>query len=476
MRAKRIAHAFATGLAVSLTVAVAGCGEATDKAGGDEPADTVVLTLANNNDGPPPQLSAWAEEVERLSDGALRIEFKNDWRLDEPEQETGTIEDVQEATVDMAWVGARAFDSVGVTSFQALLAPLLVDSYDLQAAVFDAGIPARMLESVDDIGLAGIGVLPGPLRKMMGVSQPFLTPADFAGQVVGTSGGELAEQAIEALGATPMRVPAQTSLDGLDALDYQLSAIFGNEYQAEASHVTANLNLWPRPLVLFMNADRFDGLTSEQQGILRDAAAATIEPAMEESRGEDTEAGPNLCRSTMEVVEATPGQLAELAAAMEPLYAELETDAETKAFLDEIRALKDETAAAPESIECTEGESETSAISPIDGSYETSFSKEELASSPLLYEPGEVNDQNWGDFTLTLAAGRVTWTQENQVDSYTYNGTFTVVGDVVEMDMSNGERFTMRWSLYQDTLTLQRDEALGIAPTPFLLKPWQRIG
>jgi TRAP-type C4-dicarboxylate transport system substrate-binding protein len=458
---------------VSLTIA--GCGEATDKAGGSEPAETVVLTLANNNDGPPAQLSAWAEEVETLSDGALLIEFKSNWRVDEPRQEAGTIENVQNAEVDMAWVGARAFDSVDVTSFQALLAPMLVDSYALQAAVFDAGIPGRMLESIDDVGLTGIGVLPGPMRKMMGMSHPFLTPADFAGQVVGTSGGRLAEQTLELLGATPRLVPAQTGLDGLDALDYQLSAIFGNNYQEAADYVTANLNMWPRPLVLFMNAERFDALSSEHQDILRAAAAAAVDPAMVESRGEDSEAGPNLCRSTMEVVEATPAQLAELSTALEPLYAELEADPETKAFLDEIRTLKEETAAAPESIDCTDAESSTSAVSPIDGSYETSFSKEELADSPLLYEADEVNDENWGDFTLTLEEGTVTWTQENNVDSFSYDGTFTVAGDVVVFDMSNGEQFTMLWSLYRDTLTFERDEALGIAPTPFVLKPWQRV-
>jgi len=195
---------------------------------------------------------------------------------------------------------------------------------------------------------------------------------------------------------------------------------------------------------------------------------------MDISRAEDTEAGSNLCRSSMEVVEATAAQLVDLGTAMEPLFAELETDPETKAFLDEIRTLKEETAAAPESIECTDAESETSAVSPIDGSYETSFTKDELADSPLLYDVGEVNDENWGDFTLIFDEGQLTWRQENSVESSTYDGTFTVAGDVVVMDMSNGEQFTMRWSLYRDTLTLERDESLGIAPTPFLVKPWQR--
>ena len=34
----------------------------------------------------------------------------------------------------------------------------------------------------------------------------------------------------------------------------------------------------------------------------------------------------------------------------------------------------------------------------------------------------------------------------------------------------------MRWSVDGDELTLTRDEALGIAPTPFVLRPWARQG
>ncbi len=40
--------------------------------------------------------------------------------------------------------------------------------------------------------------------------------------------------------------------------------------------------------------------------------------------------------------------------------------------------------------------------SPIAGTYKTSFTKEELAASPLLYDTGELNNENWGDLTITL--------------------------------------------------------------------------
>ena len=88
-----------------------------DKAGGNEPAEATVLTFASNNGGLDPQIQAFAQEVERLSNGALRIEFTDNWREGEPDQEKGMIEDVQNGRIDIAWVGARAFESVGVTSF-----------------------------------------------------------------------------------------------------------------------------------------------------------------------------------------------------------------------------------------------------------------------------------------------------------------------------------------------------------------------
>ena len=42
---------------------------------------------------------------------------------------------------------------------------------------------------------------------------------------------------------------------------------------------------------------------------------------------------------------------------------------------------------------------------PIDGTWTTSFTRAELASSPLLYDQGEINDDNWGTFTLTFEQG-----------------------------------------------------------------------
>jgi hypothetical protein len=91
---------------------------------------------------------------------------------------------------------------------------------------------------------------------------------------------------------------------------------------------------------------------------------------------------------------------------------------------------------------------------------------------------GELNDENWGDFTLTLDRGRVTLDQESETAASSTSGTYALDGDAIQLvyteGTNTGETFVMRWRLEGDTLTLERDEALGIAPTSYLVEPWRR--
>lgn len=482
MHTQRQAQFVAAGLAVSLAMAVAACeGSAVDKAGGRDRTAPVVLTFATNQPWLPPQLDTYPDEVERRSGGTLRIELEIAWRRDEPEQEQGLIADIQAGKADIGWVGARAFDSVGVNRFQALVAPLLVDSYELQRKVFEAGIPGRMLASLDAIGLAGIGVLPGPMRKMTGTSHAFLKPSDFINNVVGTSGGALAEQTFRSLGAIPRMVPAGTKLDGLDGLDYQLDAI----PQVGDATVTANLNLWPRPLVLVMNADRFKALSPEQQQILRSTAADEIPSALEATRADDAHAGAGLCTAGMNVVTATTAALAALRDVLQPVYAELEQDPETNAFLDEIRSLKEQVGAAPESFSCpaeTGSAAETAATS-FDGVYQETTSAQDLRD---LGDPNPI-PENYGAFTLVFDRGRFAFTQQSDEACTWAYGTYAVKDDRVEWTYLDGggtspnhafnrpgEFFAFGWSLYRDVLTLTAINS-DLSPSVFLVRPWHRL-
>ncbi len=114
----------------------------------------------------------------------------------------------------------------------------------------------------------------------------------------------------------------------------------------------------------------------------------------------------------------------------------------------------------------------------IDGTWVTTFTKADLAASPLLVDKTEINDGNWGDWTLTFLNGRVSYVQSNSVERSSSSGTFTSDGDAVVMVFDTGanvgETFGFRWSTSNDVLTFRRDETLGVGPTPFLVRSWSR--
>ena len=84
---------------------------------------------------------------------------------------------------------ARASSTrLGVKSFQALTAPMLIDSYALENAVIESGVTEEMMEGLDELGVAGLGVLAdGSAPADRASTRPILGPADWRGISFGTS-------------------------------------------------------------------------------------------------------------------------------------------------------------------------------------------------------------------------------------------------------------------------------------------------
>lgn len=448
-----------------LAGACVGSGSDGDRAGGAQEVEPHVLTMAQPNQGEPPdQLVSWAEAVKERSGGTVIVEFKNAWRLGEADVESGTIEDVRAGKADLGWVGARAFDTVGVNSFQALLAPLLIDSYDLQAAVFEAGIPQEMLQGVEEIDLVGIGVLPGPMRKLLGVSEPLVEPADIVGKTVGLQDSALAADTLTALGATPMSVPSSAQLDGLDGYEQQLASIAGNRYYMEASYVTANLNLWPRPLAIVMGAGAFEGLTSQQQDALRDAAAEAIPAALDDSSAEDAQAVPLLCSEGMTLAVAADSDLAELRAALRPVYERLSADPATKAHIEAIRELKSNLGVAPEAPQCRA--LEVGAFPQ--GRFESTLTADDWAG---LEDQGVTV----GLFAMVIDAETLTILDPGS-DEPGFKGTYSVFRDTIEVT-DGVDIVTAQWSFDGERLSFT-DVTPENSPFDVVWEshPWEKVG
>ena len=353
-------------LGAAITVAVAGCGGARDDRAGGKPEPTALTLTMANGFYRPEDLQPFADEVARLSGGKMRLEFRDRW-LGWPwrRPESAVIRDVAAGKADLGSVGSRAWDDVGISSFNALHAPLLVDSYALQAEVLESGIPGEMLKALEPLRLVGLGILPSPLRKLLGVARPLTQPEDFRGQRIGITESRVARDTLHALGATAIAVPAGSQIGGLDGVEQQVEAIESNTYDAGAKYLTANVNLWPRPLVLFMNEAAFKALEPVQRDVLREALGNVVPETLTAIRAREQTAAAVLCRRGLSFVVATPADMSKLRDALVPVYRELEQDDQTRSFIARIRQLRH---ATPDSAEmlpsCSTGESPSSAAIP----------------------------------------------------------------------------------------------------------------
>lgn len=479
-RHSSLTRAFTLLAALAVMVTAAACsGPGVDKAGGTRTEQPVVLTLANHEDAPD-DVQFWVEEVQRRSGGSLRIQVTNRWRDQEFAYDKATIADVQAGKVQLAKVNARAYDTVGVTSFQPLVAPFLIDNHTLERRVLESDLMGEMLADTNKLGLVGLAVLPAQLRKPLGVSRPLVTVEDYRGARIGVREGEIAKATFTALGATPVPTIPGRPLDGLDGIELHFGAIKGNEQQAKA--VTSNVTLWPRPTTLVINQKAFESLTPSQQEALRAAGSAVLSRQFDQQQKFSAEDEGVLCRRGLRFVQASDQDLTALRRAVQPVYDKLEANAQTRSFLQQILAMKHEIRAAstPDNPRCSSPSAGTGGASEeataLDGVYRTSFTREELAKSPLLADPGEINDDNWGDFTLTFERGRVTFTQRNDVASSSTSGAYTLNGKAITLRFTEGvnagETFAATWSLYRDVLTFKR----GGVPTTYVVKPWRRVG
>jgi TRAP-type C4-dicarboxylate transport system substrate-binding protein len=453
-----------------------------ERVGGERRPDTRVLTMLDpfSNRQEVRELVA---EVSRLSHGTLRIRVVQAGH-EGADFEAATIRDVRHGRADLAFAGSRAWDEFGVRSMRALGAPLLVDSYPLQQRVLTSGLVGSLLEELQPLGLVGVGILPGPIRRPLGVAHPLARPGDFRGLTIATQQSQVADATLRALGARPRRFPAAVpSLAGVDGIEHRVAAIDSDRLDVDGSHLMTNVDLWPRPLVVFANARSFRGLTGDQRRILRTAAANVVPKKIEAERGLEAEASANICRTGRVVFDsATSSELSALRRAVQPVYSKLARDPGTRSALEAIKRLKETLAEPPAEVPECERAAEapaSGAVTKIDGVWRMDTDRRAAAPEGLA--------ENWGHWIFVFDRGRFAITQENSAACTWGYGKFAVAGNRMSWTFKDGggiapngaankagEFFVFDFSAYRDTLTVTPVQG-EISPLNFRAKPWRLL-
>jgi TRAP-type C4-dicarboxylate transport system substrate-binding protein len=329
-------------------VAFTGCSSrATNKAGGSEPR--TVLTVGDSNTSDQTDTAAirhFAAQVDRLSHGSLRIHIAfGAAGSTTPRVEERVIRAVQAGRFDLGWVGARAWDEVGVNSFTGLQAPFLITSKRLLDRVASSGIATEMLASLSEQRVVGLALVPDYLRHPIGITHKLTSPADFAGARIRIQPSRVSASLMRSLGAVPVEVSNQQ-------IGYAIGGkrVDGEEMSVQnavsPAIMSANVTFFGKALTLFANQKSFERLSDDQRRILRAAAAETV-TYVATHLPPDAFVVNSTCQNRRRIVLATAAERAALLRLAQPVYRTLEADAQTRRFIDQIRAWKRTTPADP---------------------------------------------------------------------------------------------------------------------------------
>ena len=118
-----------------------------DKAGGSDAPKVLRLAVADDAEQPDaPFARYFARRVAALSEGSLRVRVVWDAAgQSSPGYELDIARRVDDGDFELGWMGSRAWDRMGIKSFQALQAPFLVTDYRSLGRIATGPLAERML-------------------------------------------------------------------------------------------------------------------------------------------------------------------------------------------------------------------------------------------------------------------------------------------------------------------------------------------
>jgi TRAP-type C4-dicarboxylate transport system substrate-binding protein len=249
---------------IGMSAAIAACGGAQS---GATPAQSGALTKVGGNaistlkatlltpNEPGDDEQNFADAANRLSSGAIDVTITGRWHAGDPNSEAGLVNEIVGGKAELGIIGARGFDTVSVNSFAGLQAPMLIDSYDLEAKVLATDWAKKLLDGPRSIGIVGLGYVQGELRQPLGITRDLAQVSDFQGARIGIRPSHVAEMTMTALGAIAIPQPALFNLSGLDGIEMGAPGVAGNNFYVGGKSFTGNLVFWPRPLVIFAKCE-----------------------------------------------------------------------------------------------------------------------------------------------------------------------------------------------------------------------------
>lgn len=395
----------------------AACGsDVPSKVGAALPPVTLTA-LSYNAAGRPPgdQLEELAKRVEAADVAiTLRILPAPDSGL--PDTSVTVIDQVRTGDIDLGVVSSRSFDTLGVKAFQVLQAPLLARSNAAADAVLDSAAVPGMLDSLDKLGLTGVGLAFDIFGYPVGFGSPLVGPDTWAGKRISARPSAITKDTVRALGAEVDPVNGPGAVDAIvdGSVAGTFDSLVGPTSPAEDGIITANVPMYFRANVFVLNAKAWDGLAPEQQQALR-TAADDVKAWTKDRHVDDVTAAAAYCQDKGDVVLASKSELAAIEESTAPIYDELRADPATADGLAAALAAVADIPAGPTPEPCTRQDGHALDVVEavgdqhrLDGVWRWTVDYDDMISRGATQEDAANNQGTW---TLTIDGGRFTYVE-----------------------------------------------------------------
>jgi TRAP-type C4-dicarboxylate transport system substrate-binding protein len=426
---------------IGLALALSACTvpAAADRSGSVPSADVELVMAAPNGSS---EITSFADAVAERSNASIHVDILGREATAEIAGVSGgkLLDAVQDGDVALAAIPVRDLTGLGMRSLDPLIAPFVIDSLVLQAAVLkDSDLVGSMVDDLDIDGVAVVGLLPGPLQYAYGVDRDLTSPKDFEGASIAMSPGEVAERGLTALGAHPVISEFNGApIDGFDGFILQLQAVTGNGYHEPGGSIAIDAPLWPRPYIVVANADALAALSPEHREALNLAAADAIDGVLAAERKADRASMSILCTSgDVHFTHLGEGELTALRLAVEPVVDDIRSDPERSASLDRINALRAQVRpeSAP-SCPTISADWPKTVSGRLDGTYSSDTTADDLRAQGI--PEVDVVPGNWGHWVLVVDDGRFALSQENESACTWGFGRWRMDERIARMTMEGG--------------------------------------
>lgn len=243
------------------------------------------------------------EELETRSDGRMKMEIYPSSQLG---SEADMVEQIAAGSVDFGFITA-AYMSSREPSFAAWFTPYAFEDLNEANDARDSEVAKKILGTLDQQGLVGLDYLFAGQRVMLFKDKEVKSTADMDGLKLRVTPSPPMQDFYKSTGASTEGLPlpevysaVQTGV--IDGMDMDLDAAITNKYYEVVDHgAVTNHMVWPS--VAIVNKSTFEGMSEEDQQIIKESIAAAAEFAATTRAGQEEEFKQELKDNGMNIYE-----------------------------------------------------------------------------------------------------------------------------------------------------------------------------